>query len=133
MSAIGIRKSAWQAGTATQRAILRKSCALLDLGQPVLYSDGTNGWFIFDDDRIALLDIAYLGVLCVGLTQLPPGMQPTRQQVIDYVTSRVVLPKDIPGLANASNPWQTVLNAQGAPTWVKAASSVPSSWMAVNT
>lgn len=131
MSTLAIRKSAWDAGTATQQAILRKSCNLLDLGEPVQYSDGTNDWFIFDDDRIDLTDVAYLGTLCKGLAQLPPGMTPTREQVVDYVTSRVALPKDIPSLSDAANPYQAVLDAQNAPAWVKAADSVPSTWSPV--
>lgn len=128
MSVIAIRKSAWDAGTATQQAILRKSCSLLDLGEPVQYSDGTNDWFIFNDWRIDLTDIAYLGTLCKG----PAGMTPDRAQVVDYVTSRVVLPKDTPGLSNAANRRQAVLDAQNAPAWVKAADSVPPTWSPVD-
>ena len=133
---IAVRQSAWAALNATQKAVVRWTMRQLRLGEPAVYLNGTIPWLICDDARIDLDDLAVFGCVAANLSlladqqNLPEG-DALRQQVRDFVASRIVWPANIPGLADSADPWQAVLTAQGAPASVRAAAGVPSGWTVV--
>jgi hypothetical protein len=136
--ALGILASAWESATPVQRDIMRFIGGdILDLGQPARYRDlSANVWFVFDDHRFRASHIAYLGCFCANASDLPPDitlpedkdeMRATLKAWIESPqrTHKLVRPGNIPGLADASNPWQTILDAQNTPSWMRMSPSVP--------
>ena len=147
MATVGIRATAWDGLRDNQRAIMRWGVARLALGTPARFTDGTDEWFVFDDWRFDLNQIAILGALVVAVAGLPVGWEPptiivqdidgqdvdtgivdrvaTEALVIAYVQPTVVYPADIVYLEDDPNRWQTTLDAQGAPAAIRAGGSVP--------
>jgi hypothetical protein len=134
---VAVRRSVYDALNTTQKQCVRWVCRRLQLGEPALYVNGSAvAQWCWDDTRIDLDDLAVLGCVAANLNllanqqNLPEGPE-LRQQVRDFVASRVVWPSAIPGLADSADPWQAVLTAQGTPASVKAGSGVPSGWTPV--
>ena len=106
-------------------------------------------WFVFDDWRFDLDQIAILGALVVAVSGLPVGWEPptildsegvdtgivdreaTEVLVIAYVQPTVVWPADIVYDEFDPNRWQTTLDAQGVPAAIRAGGSVPVGFTAV--
>jgi hypothetical protein len=85
-------------------------------------------WFVWDDWRFTLRDAAILGVVAAKLPDVTAAMLPlSRAKVAAFVQNNVVWPNAI-DYTGSTNPWQTTLDAQGAPAWVKMASEVPAGW-----
>ena len=174
MSVVAIRKSAWEAGTAGQRAAMRFAARQVELGQPALYqqANGTE-WFVSSDSRMTLLDVAILGTVAAGLATFPDWTPPAdkalaREQVYDFVKNNIVAPRNValteivqvevpvriqvevfdengdpfdpPVLVwqnhptdtqlidveqSLGDPYDLVLAAQGAPSWIAARESIP--------
>lgn len=153
MAALAIRKSAWDGGTDLQRAIMRYGFSrdLLkrtweddsELGNPAKFDDPSAvRWFVFDDQRFNPKVIPYFGCYCANIGEIPGGytLPGTRAELRSDLKAwcenpargnplvklaDVVFPTDDP------NPWQTILDAQNAPAWVKMRGSVPDTWTPV--
>ena len=132
MSALGIRKSTFDGLTAVRRAVVRLVCDRLDLGTPALYQTGGGvQWYVFDDHRISLRDLAVLGKVAANLgalniTVAGKTRAEIRAEIIAWAQSlNVVWPEAI-NYTGQGNPWQHTLDANGAPVSVRADSSVPS-------
>ncbi len=112
MAAIAIRKNAWDAASNSQRAILKLAMAKLQLGVPSTFTGGGQQWYVFDDSRITLKQVAILGKLVKGLAGLPRNWSPpmiqdedgndvrvdrgaVEAQVYEFVKANVVLPRDV--------------------------------------
>lgn len=150
MSAIAIRKTAWQNANDTQRVILRWGLDKLDLGVPVEYRQGSTRWFIFHDHRITLEDIARIGVLVKGLDVFPNYKFPTRDilddsgkvlrtvtdkratktEIVSYVRDNWVDPSRLK-VPEGEDAASYVLAAQSPPNAIRAAAFVPASWTPV--
>jgi len=102
---------------------------------------------VFDDWRYKAKVIAYLGCAVANLNdvpsgytvpQLPDGSDDLQQLRLDIRafcespsrTHPLVLPKDVTFTLDG-NPWQEILDANGAPSAIRMASGVPDSWTAV--
>ena len=152
MATVGIRATAWDGLRDNQRQIMRLGVARLALGIPARFTDGVDEWFVFDDWRFDLNQIAILGALVVAVAGLPVEWEPptihvtvqgqdvdtgivdreaTEALVIAYVQPTVVYPVDIVYLEDDPNRWQTTLDAQGAPAAIRAGGSVPVGFTAV--
>ena len=143
MASLAVRKTTWQAQTVRDRQILRYLASdVLELGQPAHFkAPSTAIWFIFDDWRFDLAGVSWFGALVANISDVPPGyivpvdgdgnvdMPALRSDAKGFLTSKRVWPVTI--LDDDPNPWQTVLDAQGAPAAVQMASGVPVTWTAV--
>jgi hypothetical protein len=134
MAAIAIRQSTWQAGTAVQKAALLLTMEAIgladaDAGIPPLYLSNTGvAHYVWDDHRFTLRDAAILGTVAARLANLTAAMLPvTRAKVATFIAANVVWPNAI-NYTGSANVWQTTLDAQAAPTWLRMADSVPSNW-----
>ena len=139
MSAIGIRRSTFDGLSAVRRAVVRLVCDRLDLGTPALYQTAAaQQWYIFDDHRISLRDVAILGKMAANLgalniTTAGKTRAEIRAELVAWVQSlNVVWPEAI-NYTGQANPWQHTLDANGAPVSVRADSSVPSGLTPVET
>lgn len=143
MTALGIRVSAWQGLSNRDKVIVRMLTSdLLELGQPARFAqpNGTE-WFVFDDHRFKLNEVSWFGALIANLGDVPAGYEiPTeggrvdkaklRRDAKQFLQPRRVWPVEIP--EDDPNPWQTVLDAQGAPNAVRMCASVPDNWTPVS-
>jgi hypothetical protein len=134
MAMIAIRQSAWSGATAVQKAVLLLAMEQVGLGNadasiPPLYNNPSAvPHFVWDDWRFTPRDLAILGTLGANIGLLTPALLPvTRAKVAGFVASRIVLPGAI-NFTGSTNVWQTILDAQGAPVWMKAAPDVPAGW-----
>lgn len=124
MSTLAIRENAWLAATVKQQTILKIATQKVGLGEPAKFKTNANViWLVWDDERIDGRDVAIIGKLAATLAQLPAGVN-TRAELWDYVKSTIVLPKDVN--TNGANPLQDILNANGAPNWLRADNNIPS-------
>jgi hypothetical protein len=136
MATLGIKQSAWQAATDIQKRIMRVFDDLLMLGNPARYSNGTDTWLIFDDHRFRPLYIAYLGCFAANIQDMPPGYSPdpdTDAQLRSDMKTWIENPARTNPLVTSGN-WETlqdILDAQGAPAWIKIAGGIPDGWTPV--
>lgn len=135
MTAIAMRKSVLDALTGRRRRALRWASARLELGEPAVYvaPPGPVQWYVWDDARVDAMDLATLGALAGRPADIPADYDPegrTRDQVRDdirgFVAARLVDPATLD--LTGPNPWQAILDAQGAPPSIRAADSVPAGW-----
>ena len=71
MAAIAIRKNAYDNASVGQRTVLRLVLQKLELGQPAVYSNpGGTEYYIFDDGRITLNDVKWLGWIVTVLANI---------------------------------------------------------------
>lgn len=147
MPTLGIRQATWQGLRENQRQLMRWAFQKLDLGQPAVFeTPGGVKWFIFDDWRLDLLMFARLGTLANEVADLPRGWKPpttgtgqnkrvdraaVEAEAISRVQASIVLPGDITYAEDDPNPWQTTLNANGAPSSMRGAGAVPDTWVPV--
>ena len=110
---------------------MRFACDRLDLGEPALYTAGGGvQWYVFDDERVGLIDLAVLGKVAANLgtlniTVAGKTRAQIRAEIIAWVeTLAVVWPESI-NYTGSTNPFQTTLTANGAPATVQAAAAVP--------
>ena len=115
MATFMMRRTVYEALTRAQQGRLRGLNPALLLGEPAIYSDGTNEWCIWDDWRYTLDHVAMLG----AHARQPAAANPSR-----------VDPKDITYSENG-NPRQETLDAQTAPATVRMGSGVPTGWKPV--
>ena len=133
MAALGIKQNAWQTATDLQKRAMRIFDDLLLLGNPAHYSDGAETWFIFDDHRFRPLYIAYLGCFAANILDVPPAYYPdpdTDTQLRSDMRTWVENPARTNPLVTSGD-WsgfQDILDAQGAPAWIRMASGVPDGW-----
>ena len=144
MATVGIRATAWDGLRDNQRAIMRWGVARLALGTPARFTDGVDEWFVFDDWRFDLNQIAILEALVVAVGGLPVGWSPplnpdstvdrdaTEALVVAYVAPTIIWPADIVYAEFDPNRWQTTLDAQGAPASIKADGRVPDGFIPVD-
>lgn len=143
VASLAFRRNAFDGLSTRDRKIVRLISELLALGQPARYlAPGAVEWFVFDDHRFKAKHIAYLGRLVVKRAEISArytvpmaGGQVNRSQLAQdtraFCDARgVVLPKDV-AFAEDGNPWQEILDAQGAPGFVRMGSSVPDNWIPV--
>ena len=148
MPTLGIRQSTWQGLRQNQRDLMRWAFRKLQLGpHPALYeTPGGVRWFVFDDWRLDLLMFARLGSLANVVADLPKQWKPptigqgqnkridraaVEAEAISRVQAVIVLPEDIAYAEDDPNPYQTTLDANGAPTALKGGSAVPEDWVSV--
>ena len=144
MATVGIRATAWDGLRDNQRQIMRLGVARLALGTPARFTAGVDEWFVFDDWRFDLNQIAILGALVVAVAGLPEAWEPplipdstvardaTEALVIAFVQPTIVWPADIVYAEFDPNRWQTTLDAQGAPASIKADGRVPDGFTPVD-
>lgn len=135
MAVVAIQASAWQNASARDRAIFRVAAEHVAIrGTPPVYTVGGNDWFVSEDERFRLIDIGRLGVVAAGIAQNTTYQLPVsatgdlledqlRIDMVAWVQPRIVWP--VPDLQDDPNPWQTVLDAQGAPAAFRAAAGIP--------
>lgn len=147
MAALAIRKSAWDGATATLKAIFRTLAGYwLGLGNPALYVDGSAvEWYVFDDARFEVRPICYFAALAANSGDIPGDYQvdpdnprKTRDDAMYWLEGGgggiyrgLVLPGAIIHPDPDPNYWQTVLDANSAPAWLRMADSVPDGWTPV--
>ena len=147
MPTLEIRQSTWQGLRENQRQLMRWAFRKLELGQPALYeTPAAVRWFIFDDRRLDLLMFARLGALANVVSGLPPGWKPptigtgqnkrvdraaVEAEAISRVQASIVFPEDITYPEQDPNPYQTTLDANGAPSSMRGGSVVPEDWVSV--
>ena len=142
MATLGIRKNAWQGLSARNKTIVRFMGDVLQLGVPAEFeSGGGTVWFVFDDHRFRPKAVAYFGVLVANLGSVPAGYQlpldgvgnvdkpRLRRDAKTFLDPLLVWPVTFPD--DDPNPWQTILDAQGAPAAVRMGSGVPAGWTPV--
>lgn len=140
MATVALRRTAVQAMTVRQRRLARWVLSQIGLVEPAPYlAPGGNVWLVFDDHRISLHDVAYLGCFAANLANIPAGYTPPddlsdataseiRAWIRAYLVQHVVWPVSVP---EGADPWQAVLDAQGAPAAVRAGNGVPDTWTPV--
>ena len=140
MPAIAIRQTAVQAMTVRQRKLARWALAAVGIVEPAQFAaPGGNVWYIFDDHRIRLVDVAYFGTFAAKLAEIPNGYDPPdalddasaaeiRARVRDKLAQWVVWPVSVP---EGEDPWMYVLGEQDAPASVAAGAGVPANWTPV--
>ena len=149
MAVIGVRKSVFDGLSAGRKLVFRWALSKLNLGDPAVWSDGSNEWYVSEDTRIGLKDAAILGSVAAGIASLPADWTlPTitlydgdgrvvgsvvdyakaKQQVYDFVKDVLVWPVDVP---EGDDPWSVVLAAQATPAALRMADHVPESWSVV--
>ena len=126
--------------TAKQRKASRWALEIVGIVDPAAFTaPGGNVWYVFDDHRIDLRDVAYFGKFADRLASLPAGYEPPdalddataaeiRAWLRAYLVQHVVWPVSVP---EGEDPWMTVLAAQGAPASIAAGAGVPSNWTPV--
>lgn len=132
MATIAVRTTVLDGLNAQRRYLLNYVLNALSLGEPAVYTDGTNTWYVWDDSRIDLDSIATLGAVSANWNMIPAGYDPStdlpatiRQKVKSYVASKIV--QHQPG-EDEPDPFVAVMAAQNAPAAVKAFSAVPPTW-----
>lgn len=133
MTTLAIRRSLITALTVKERRLLRFLGTVLELGDPADYTAPPNTrWLVWDDDRLDGRDLAAIGTFTRLLAQSDNAVvEPTdgaspRSALREWVVANWDL---TPPPDNAQpNPYQWVLNTNGAPAGVQAASSLPANW-----
>jgi len=132
MGTVAIRRSVFDALAANRRQVVRWMLRRLALGDPALYTAGAVEWYVWDDARLDLEHVAVLGAVSAAFTDIPAGYDPTTKTrtqveagVRGFIAARLVLPSAV-NYTGSANPYQTTLDANGAPAAVRAAGSVPS-------
>ena len=145
MAVLGIRKNAWQALSDRDKTILRFMGDVLALGVPAQYETPQGvEWFVFSDFRFQPVAMAYFGCVAANLGDIPAGYElpldddgnldkrELRDQIKAWCedparTNPLVLPRDVE-FSEGGNRWQELLDAQGCPSAMQMADSVPSGW-----
>ncbi len=147
MSQLGIRQTDWLAQETEHRRIVKRLLQSLILGDPARYKQ-PNGtiWFIFDDPRFKPVEVAYMGALFANMNDLPANYTvPQTEGQDDWTKARqqakawlenpartVQLVKNPTIDPDSGVHWmQQVLDANGAPLWVRGGDAVPSNWSVV--
>lgn len=141
MATLGIRKTTYDGLSAVRKAILNLVVDRLDLGTPAVYQNPVGGafWYLYDDDRIDLRDLAVFGKVAANLASLNLSLTDSngdrksratlRQELLAWVQSlSVVWPSEI-DYTGQTNPWQYTLTQNGAPAAIRAGDGVPSGWV----
>ena len=143
MTALAIRRNAWESLSDRDKHILRFMGEKLQLGVPARFIDPSlDEWFVFDDQRFEPKPMCYFGCVAANLSEIPAAyvIPETRQELVDDIKTfcenpargnPVVLPGAIVFREDDPNPWQTLLDAQGTPASMRMASGVPISWTVV--
>jgi hypothetical protein len=157
MAVLGIRRDAFQGLSDRDRTIVRFMGDVVQLGEPARYETPTGvEWFLFADGRFRPIPIAYLGCLIANLNDIPAAYELPMIDVLDIDGNKVgerldratlrdqiktwcenparanplVLPRDVE-FTEGGNLWQELLDAQGAPSAIQMADSVPARWTPV--
>lgn len=157
MTALGVRKTTYNGLSVRNKEIVKYLGDFLQLGEPAEFNASGTLWYVFDDHRFKPVHIAYFGCLLANLGDIPGGYTIPTIDILDDQgavigtksdrpqmradiknfcedgarTNPLVLPKDIT-FTEDGNPWQEILDAQGAPAAVQMASGVPASWVPVS-
>jgi hypothetical protein len=152
MAALALRKSTWDSASDRDQTIFRTFGRYLKLGDPAKYRDsGGIVWYVFDDDRWEANQICYFACLAANAGNFPPGYSVAgkaewqiREDATfwleggggveggaDPVDRGLKLPGQIKYPDPNANYWQSLLDANGAPAWLKMADSVPANWTVV--
>lgn len=157
---VGYKKNAWDNATNVQRAVLRTVLNSLELGNPVLYTDGTDEWYVFHDNRINpafVENLAWFNSILASITTAPDRDYPTTEivQVEVPVYAEVEYPvldengdptgetytvweptgetQLVDQEQSLGDPLKLAADAQGAVAWFSARTSIPDTFSPVNT
>lgn len=126
---IAIRRSTVNNLTPFQRRIVKLVLDRIELGDPAVMTDGTNPWFVWDDPRISLDDVAILGCVAANLNRIPNDYDPDTKQrremradIVQFLAARLK-----PPVPDADDPWAATLQANGAPAAIRAG-NLPETW-----
>jgi len=130
MPTLGIRKSAWEAGTPDQRKVLRLFGEFVDIGQPALYQTGGGvEYYVADDWRYAMHDAAWFGKILSLLQQfdvIPDEMSRAeiRAKILQWIDNHggIVIPATIP---EGEDPYDYTYQQNGGPAFAAFRSQVP--------
>lgn len=140
MTALAMRTNAVDGLSTRDRRILKFLVRRLQLGEPARYeTPGGQQWYVWDDHRFTLRHMAILGAFAGNVGDIPSGYRiPKKNGQVDrerletslrgFLSARITMPEDI-AYTEDGNPWQETLDAQGAPAVIRAAGSVPNSWV----
>jgi hypothetical protein len=70
MSFVALRKSAWEAASSKQRAVLRLAADKLQIGEPARYTFNGNEWLVSEDSRFDFNDARWLVGLALSATEI---------------------------------------------------------------
>lgn len=136
MAAIALRQTTYDALSARNKVIARHALAFLALGEPAQYTDGTNTWLVWDDNRITLLQVAVIGCLAANLASIPAGytIPASREQleadIVSFLGSKLKRPENIAYTAEGDR-WAETLAANNAPAAIRAFTAPPTTWTPV--
>ena len=152
MPVLALNKSVWEGASQRDKDIFRAFGYYLQLGSPATYTDPSSvEWFVFADDRWEPDEICYFGSLAANAATFPAGYSTdgkSRQTIAKDarywlqggggveggaapVDRGLVLPGQISYPDPNPNYWQSLLDAQGTPAWLKMADAVPGTWTPV--
>jgi hypothetical protein len=136
VATLAIRKTTWNGLSARNKELVKAVGNLLDLGVPAEWRTAADvRWFLFDDIRFTLRELAYFGALATHLGDIPAGYQipatraELRADAKAFLDPFVVWPVTIP--EGTVNVWQVVLDAQGTPAAMQMADHPPATWIPV--
>lgn len=130
MPSLAIRRSTITSLTPKQRKLLKAVLLRLDMGEPADFTaPGGVRWFVWDDSKINIRDLAALGTLAGRFSEAATAIEDSdenpRAALREFVTQywNISEPPE-----NTANPWQWVLTNNNAPATLQAASGVPETW-----
>ena len=146
MPALAVRQSVLDGAARQQQAAFWGVAAVIRLGVPALYEATPGGvrWYIYDDSRLTLNDLSWLGAFAAHVTDIPDtwhvpilpslhvDLDTLRSEARAFLALNRVAPAEYAEGQEPANPYQAVLDDNGAPAWIQAAATVPASWTAVN-
>lgn len=100
MSFISIRQDVWTATSRRERRALQLCLENLELGEPIVCTDGDTLWCVFVDSRFTLRDLSVLGCLCNALKDFSVVTKENtdnkiRRDIAGYASRNAVFPDDI--------------------------------------
>jgi len=152
MAVLALKKSTWDGASQRDKDIFRAFGYYLQLGNPAVYEDpSTDQWYIFSDGRFEPDEICYFGALAANAASFPAGYttdDKSRRQIakdarywlqggggVEGGAAPVDRGLTLPGAISYPDPnpnyWQSLLDAQGTPSWLKMADAVPGTWTPV--
>jgi predicted small metal-binding protein len=70
MSFVALRRSAWEAATPKQRAVLKLAADKLQIGDPASHTFNGNEWYVSEDSRFDFNDACWLVGLALSATEI---------------------------------------------------------------
>ena len=117
-----------------QQGVLKILHEWVDLGEGREYIENPGqNWYVFDDARYSLDDVAVVAKILQFFVQFDPG-EGTREEIraaayVFAVSKGAVFPADITYATD--DPWQETLDANGVFPEVKMSLAVPEEWVPI--